>query len=59
MKAAWFSKRLNKSSKTKAKYQILKDKSTESEEKYKNYKNLSKMLKTKIKENYFECLSSK
>ena len=57
VKALLFSKGLNKPSKTKAKYQISKDKSAESEEKHKNYKNLSAKLKTKSKQNY--CFSSK
>ena len=49
LKTPWFSKGLNKSSKTKQRLYIkfLKDKSTESEKKIKNFKNLFEKLKIK------------
>ena len=47
LKAPWFRKGLKKSPKTKQRLYItfLKNKSTKSEEKYKNYKNLFEKLK--------------
>ena len=52
LKKPWFSKGLKKSSKTKQRLYIkfLKNKSAESEEKLKNYKNLFEKLKKNIKE---------
>ena len=57
----WFSKGLKKSSKTKQRLCIkfLKNKSAESEEKYKNYKNLFEKLKIKSKKNYYASLLNK
>ena len=61
MKTPWFSKGLKKSSKTKQRLYIkfLKIKNAESEEKYKNYKNLFKKLKTKSKKNYYASMLNK
>ena len=61
LKTPWFSKRLKKSSKTKQRLYIkfLKNKSAESEEKYKNYKNLFEKLKIKSKKNYYASLLNK
>ena len=60
MKRPWFSKGL-KSSKTKQTLCIkfLKNKSAESEGKYKNYKNLFEKLKIKSKKNYYATLLNK
>ena len=61
LKTPWFSKGLKKSSKTKQRLYIkfLKNKSAESEEKYKNYKNLFEKLKIKAKKNYYASLLNK
>ena len=61
LKTPWFSKGLKKSSKTKQRLYIkfLKNKSAESEEKYKNYKNLFEKLKIKSKKNYYASLLNK
>ena len=61
LKTPWFSKGLKKSSKTKQRLYIkfLKNKSAESEEKYKNYKNLFEKLKIKSKKNYYAFLLNK
>ena len=61
MKTPWFSKGLKKSSKTKERLYIkfLKDKRTESEEKYKNYKNHFEKAKIKSKKNYYASLLNK
>ena len=61
LETSWFSKGLKKSSKTKQKLYIkfLKNKSAESEEKYKNYKNLFEKLKIKSKKNYCASLLNK
>ena len=61
MKTPWFSKGLKKSSKTKQRLYIkfLKNKSAESEEKYKNYKNLFEKLKIKAKKNYYDSFLNK
>ena len=61
LETSWFSKGLKKSSKTKQKLYIkfLKNKSAESEEKYKNYKNLFEKLKIKSKKNYYAFLLNK
>ena len=60
MKRPWFSKGL-KFSKTKQTLCIkfLKNKSAESEGKYKNYKNLFEKLKIKSKKNYYATLLNK
>ena len=58
LKTPWFCKRLKKSSKTKQRLYIkfLSNKSSESEEKYKNYKILFEKLKVKSKKNcYASC----
>ena len=61
LKTPWFSKGLKKSSKTKQRLYIkfLKNKSAESEEKYKNYKNLFEKLKIKSKKNYYASFLNK
>ena len=61
LKTPWFSKGLKKSSKTEQRLYIkfLKNKSAESEEKYKNYKNLLEKLKIKSKKNYYASLLNK
>ena len=60
-KMPWFSKGLKKPSKTKQRLYVkfLKDKSTESEEKYKNHKNHFEKLKIKSKKNYYASLRNK
>lgn len=60
LKMFWFSKRLNKSSKTNQNLYIKfsKNKSAKAEGKCKNYKIFSKSLKQKSKEKLL-CLSSK
>ena len=61
LKTLWFSKGLKKSSKTKQRLHIklLENKSAESEEKYKNYKNLFEKLNIKSKKNYYASLLNK
>ena len=61
LKRPWFSKGLKKSSKTNQTLCIkfLKNKSAESEGKYKNYKNLFEKLKIKSKKNYYATLLNK
>ena len=61
LKTAWFSKRVKKPSKTKQRLYIkfLKNKSAESEEKYRNYKNLFEKYKIKSKKNYYASLLNK
>ena len=58
LKTPWLSKELKKFSKTKQRLYIkfLKNKSSESEEKYKNYRNLFEKLKRKSKKNYYASL---
>ena len=55
LKTPWFSKGVSKSSKTKQRLYIkfLKNKSAESEEKYKNYKIFFEKLKIKSKKTYY------
>ena len=61
MKTLWFSKGPKKLSKTKQRLYIefLKNKNAESEEKYKNYKNLFEKLKINSKKNYYASLLNK
>ena len=61
LKMPWFGKGLKESSKTKQSLyiKVLKNKSAESEEKYKNYKNHFEKLKIKSKKNYYASLLSK
>ena len=61
LKTPSFSNGPKKSSKTKQRLYIkfLKNKSAESEEKYKNYKNLFEKLKIKSKKNYYASLLNK
>ena len=61
LKTPWFSKGLKESSKTKQRLYIkfLKNKSAESEEKYKNYKNLFEKLKIKSNKNYYASFLNK
>ena len=61
LQTPWFSKGLKKSSKTEQRLYIifLKSKSAESEEKYKNYKNLFEKLKIKSKKNYYASMLNK
>ena len=61
LKTPWFSKGLKKSFKTKQRLhtKFLKNKSAESEEKYKSYKNLFEKLKIKSKKNYYASLLNK
>ena len=57
----WFRKGLKKSSKTKQRLYIkfLKNKSVESEKKYKSCKNIFEKLKWKSEENYYGSLLNK
>ena len=61
LKMSWFSKGLKKSSKTKQRLYIkfLKNKSAESDKRYKNYKNLFEKFKTKSRKNYYDPLLNK
>ena len=61
MKTLWFSKGPKKLSKTKQRLYIefLENKNAESEEKYKNYKNLFEKLKINSKKNYYASLLNK
>ena len=61
LKTPWFRRRLKKSSKTKQRLYInfLQNKSAESEEKYKNYKNLFEKLKIKPNKNCCASLLNK
>ena len=61
LKTPWFSKGLKKSPKTKQRLYIKfsKNKSAESEEKYKNYKNIFEKLKIKSKKKYYAYLLNK
>ena len=61
VKTPWFSKGLKKASKTKEGLYInfLKSRSTESEEKYKNYKSLFEELKIRLKKNYYASMLNK
>ena len=58
LKTPWFSKGLKKSSKTKQRLyiKVLKSKSAEPEEKYRNYKDIFEKLKIKSKKNYYASL---
>ena len=61
MKTPWFSKGRKKLSKTKQRLyiELLKNKNAESDEKYKNYKNLFEKLQINSKKNYYASLLNK
>ena len=61
MTTPWFREGLRQSSKTNQRLYItfLKNKSTKSAEKYKNYKNLFEKLKIKFNKNYYNSLLNK